>query len=92
MGRERDDEGKYSDRIPLEVVLDVFNNRDDMARPVTADDVAKKTGIARRTAHKKLNALVECGELRTRKIGSRGRVWWVPIPTEEFNSPSANSE
>ena len=50
-------------------------------------------GIARRTAHNKLNALVERGELETRKIGARGRVWWVPIPAEAVSeAPTENSE
>jgi hypothetical protein len=34
---------------------------------------------SRRTAHNKLNELVEEGVLKTRKVGSRSRVWWSPI-------------
>ena len=34
---------------------------------------------SRRTAHNKLNELVERGTLDTRKVGARSRVWWVPI-------------
>jgi hypothetical protein len=58
--------------------MDVFDAREDAARPVTAADVVDELGIARRTAHNKLNALVERGTLDTRKIGARGRVWWIP--------------
>ena len=82
MGRERNESGRYSDRIPPETVLDVFDTRDDLARTLTASDVVDELEIARRTAHNKLNALVERGELETRKVGARGRVWWVPIPAE----------
>jgi hypothetical protein len=56
-------------------------------------DVVDELGIARRTAHNKLNALVERGELKTRKIGARGRVWWVPIPAEAVSEgPTENSD
>jgi hypothetical protein len=83
MSRERNDAGQYADGIDPDTVADVFDARDDLARPVTATDVVDELGIARRTAHNKLNALVERGELETRKIGARGRVWWRPIPAEE---------
>lgn len=78
MGRDRNERGRYADGIDPETVMDVFDARDDAARPVTATDVVEELGIARRTAHNKLNALVERGTLDTRKIGARGRVWWIP--------------
>ena len=81
--RDRNDQGRYADGIAPETVLEVFDAREDRARPVTAGDVVDEQGIARRTAHNKLNALVERGELETRKIGARGRVWWVPLPADE---------
>jgi len=76
--RDRNDQGRYADRIPPEAVLDVFDARDDQSRPLTAADVVDELEIARRTAHNKLNALVERGVLDTRKVGARGRVWWTP--------------
>jgi len=82
MSRDRNQSGQYADGIDPETVADVFDARDDRARPVTAGDVVDQLGIARRTAHNKLNALVERGDLETRKIGARGRVWWRPIPRE----------
>ena len=81
--RDRNDAGQYADGIDPDTVTDVFDAREDLARPVTASDVVDELGIARRTAHNKLNALVERGELETRKIGARGRVWWRPIPADE---------
>ena len=78
MGRDRNDRGRYADGIDPETVMEVFDAREDAARPVTASDVVDELGIARRTAHNKLNALVERGTLDTRKIGARGRVWWIP--------------
>jgi hypothetical protein len=76
--RPRSDAGRYDDRIDPDTVLDVFDARADQARPLTAGDVVEEMGIARRTAHNKLNALVERGVLETRKVGARGRVWWIP--------------
>ena len=91
MSRDRNQSGQYADGIDPETVAEVFDARDDRARPVTAGDVVDQLGIARRTAHNKLNALVERGDLETRKIGARGRVWWRPIPRER-ERPSDASE
>lgn len=81
--RERDQHGQYTDRIPLQAVLEVFEERDDRARPLTASDIMSSIGCSRRTAHNKLNELVDRGLLKTRKVGSRSRVWWVPIERVE---------
>jgi len=86
MGRDRNDHGRYADGINPDTVMDVFDAREDAARPVTATDVVEELGIARRTAHNKLNALVERGTLDTRKIGARGRVWWIPDRQEPVES------
>lgn len=77
--RTRNERGQYADRIPPESVVDVFEAREDRARPLTATDVMEALDCSRRTAHNKLNALVERGTLDTRKVGARSRVWWVPI-------------
>jgi len=69
-------------RIPLSDVLAVFKQRDDRARPLTADDIMEAVDCSRRTAHNKLNELVDQDVLRTRKVGSRSRVWWIPIEGE----------
>lgn len=66
-------------RVPVREVYEVFERREDRARPVTASDVMDAVDCSRRTAHNKLNELVDRGVLRTRKVGSRSRVWWVPI-------------
>ncbi|MFB6195522.1 MAG: ArsR family transcriptional regulator [Haloplanus sp.] len=80
--RPRNDDGQYADRIPPEAVLDVFDDRDDRARPLTANDVMAALDCSRRTAHNKLSVLVDRGRLETRKVGARSRVWWVPMEGE----------
>jgi hypothetical protein len=78
------DEGPgQGEQYSLETVLTVFERRADQARPLTANDVIEELGCSRRTAHDKLNALVEDGRLATRKVGARSRVWWVPLPRDE---------
>jgi len=87
--RDRNKSGQYADGIDPDTVLDVVDAREDLARPVTAGDVVDELGIARRTAHNKLGALVERGVLDTRKIGARGRVWWRPVPADETGRAAA---
>lgn len=79
--RDRNEHGQYADRIPADAALEAFDARDDHGRPLTASDVMDALECSRRTAHNKLNELVERGDLETRKVGARSRVWWVPIET-----------
>jgi IclR helix-turn-helix domain. len=76
--QNRNDDGQFTDSIPPESVLNVFDDRDDQARPLTATDIADKLGFSRQTAHRKLHLLVEREVLDTRKVGARARVWWIP--------------
>jgi len=87
---EHGDSGRGSDGVPLLEVVRVFEQREDQARPVTASDVMDAIGCSRRTAHNKLNELVERGAVKTRKVGSRSRVWWVPM--EETTEPEPTVE
>lgn len=90
--RKRNQHGQYADRIPPEAVLSVFEGRDDRARPLTANDVMEALECSRRTAHDKLNELVDEGILESRKIGARGRVWWIPIGTGAGGGSGSGSE
>jgi len=67
----------------VEAVLALFSDRSDKGRPLTANDVMDELGCSRRTAHNKLNELVDREMLETRKVGARSRVWWVPIRQPE---------
>ncbi|WP_265110618.1 helix-turn-helix domain-containing protein [Halosolutus halophilus] len=62
-------------------VLAVFEQEVNVGTPLTTNEVADALGCARRTAYNKLDALVERDLLRTKKVGARGRVWWLPAPT-----------
>lgn len=74
-----DDDRSRSTEFSLESVVAVFRARSDPSRPLTANDVMAELDCSRRTAHNKLNELVEEGVLATRKVGARGRVWWIPF-------------
>jgi hypothetical protein len=78
--RPRNESGQYNDRLPPESVLDVFDDRDDLARPITAGDVVDTLDVSQRTALNKLNELVAAGTLDSRTVGARARVFWRPIP------------
>jgi hypothetical protein len=80
--RARNESGQYNDRLPPERVLDVFDRRDDLARPVTAGDVVDALDVSQRTALNKLNELVAAGTLDSRTVGARARVFWRPIPAD----------
>ncbi|WP_254761492.1 bacterio-opsin activator domain-containing protein [Natrinema marinum] len=57
--------------------------------PYTSREIADELECARTTAYKKLQQLAESGILHTKKVGARGRVWWVPPRVEQFESGSA---
>ncbi|WP_435348911.1 ArsR family transcriptional regulator [Haloarchaeobius sp. HRN-SO-5] len=88
--RGQNDDEATTGRVPLQAILDVFRQRDDLARPLTASDIMDEVDCSRRTAHNKLNELVEEGVLETRKVGSRSRVWWEPI--EEASDVHADAD
>ncbi|MCO8244939.1 MULTISPECIES: bacterio-opsin activator domain-containing protein [unclassified Haladaptatus] len=77
--------------------LAIFEQRDDPAEPLTTPEVADSLDCARRTVYKRLEKLVEYGELKTKKTGARARVWWVPLrererdATAETTSTSSDS-
>lgn len=84
--RPRNDSGQYDDELPPETVLEVFDRRDDLARPLASNDVMEALGCARRTALNKLNELVAAGSLESREVGARARVFWRPIPADDHDA------
>lgn len=63
----------------LEDVTAVFEARDDYAEPLTASEIADELGCSRRTALNKLHLLSEQTDVRSKKVGGRSRVWWIPV-------------
>lgn len=69
--------------VTPEDVLDVFAARDDPTEPLTAPEIADTLGCSRSTALGKLRELDERGDIRSKKVGGRSRVWWVPPAEDE---------
>jgi predicted ArsR family transcriptional regulator len=78
MGRERDTQGRYSETVSPETVLDLFTD----SEPRTTSEVADALDIAQKTAYNKLQTLQERGDIRKKSIGELAVVWWRPDPPE----------
>lgn len=61
-----------------EHVLAVFEDRSDSSEPLSAPEVADAVNCSRKTAYNKLVTLREEGRLKSKKVGARSRVWWIP--------------
>lgn len=59
-----------------EETLAVFDERATPFEPLTTPEIADALGCGRRAAYKRLDKLVDCGEVETKKVGSGARVWW----------------
>lgn len=70
-------------RIDAADALDVFTRREDLGEPLTAPDVADALNCSRRTALDRLHDLDGDGRLRSKQVGGRSRVYWVPIDGED---------
>lgn len=71
-------------RVTPEDAAAVFEERSDVAEPLTAKEVGEALDCTRRTALTKLEALSEDGDVASKKVGGRARVWWVPVEREEL--------
>ncbi|WP_135304720.1 PAS domain S-box protein [Haloarcula amylovorans] len=80
-----------SDRIPLTTVIDAYESMGLTHEPVTARELSEELGCARRTAYKKLNELADRGDLQTKKVGARGRVWWRPADHDRTTAPATDT-
>lgn len=68
-----------SKRITDDDVLAVFDGVNDLSEPLATSEIAERLGCAHRTAYDKLAELAEGGDIESKQIGARARVWWRPI-------------
>jgi predicted ArsR family transcriptional regulator len=61
-----------------EAILSVFEANDEPHEPLTSPEIADELGCSGQTVRNRLNELSEEGEIRTKKVGARSRVWWLP--------------
>jgi PAS domain S-box-containing protein len=59
-------------------VLAVFDGVDDPREPLSTSEVADAVDGAHRVVYDLLDTLAERGELRSKRVGPRARVWWRP--------------
>ena len=71
-------------------VLEVFDTLGPPGTPMTTPEVADEFDCTDRTIYNKLDALAEEGDLKTKKVGARGRVWWRPPQESEHQSDRRN--
>jgi len=75
----------------LSDILALFEDT-DRYEPFTAKEVAEDLGCSRRTALNKLDDLQKRGEVDSKKVGARGRVWWRPEPARRSKEPMTPEE
>ncbi len=63
----------------LDDVSAVFKAREDYAEPLTAREIADELDCSRRTALNKLHELEAETDLKSKKVGGRSRIWWIPV-------------
>lgn len=73
-----------------EDILGVFRDREDFSEPLSAPEVAEALNCSRKTAYNKLGTLRDRGQVKSKKVGARSRVWWVPAGggAESDDSPA----
>ncbi|WP_435157579.1 GAF domain-containing protein [Haladaptatus sp. DFWS20] len=73
-------------------VLEVFDTLDPPGTPLTTPEVAAEFDCTDRTIYNKLDSLAEEGNLETKKVGARGRVWWRPLQRIQVGDRIAEPE
>lgn len=65
---------------PVDVLAETFDVFEEFGpgTPLTTSEVSTHLDCSRRATYDRLERLVEQGEIETKKVGARGRVWWRP--------------
>lgn len=71
----------------LQQTLAIFET--DGHEPLTTSEVATELDLGRRSTYDRLERLADRGDLATKEVGARGRVWWVP--RQETDGPASDS-
>jgi PAS domain S-box-containing protein len=74
-------------RISKDNLKEIFESNQHGV-PYTSNEVAEQLQCAQTTAYKKLQELVEDDVLQSKKVGARGRVWWLQAEKEYLPSTS----
>ncbi|MFC6873425.1 PAS domain S-box protein [Halobellus marinus] len=72
--------------------LAVFDQNEQQYEPLTTPEVADVLDAKRRTVYKRLQKLVDRGELETKETGSNSRVWWRPPTPSSTTLPDVSTD
>lgn len=78
MPKEHDESGRFTQTIPPERVLEVFETVEGPV--ITSSDVTDELDCSSPTARRKLETLAEDGRINGRETAGR-KVWWRTEPT-----------
>nr|WP_255148870.1 bacterio-opsin activator domain-containing protein [Halorarius halobius] len=84
------DDTATTSHVTPEAVLAAFDDA-AVGEPLTSREVAEAVGCSRRTAYNKLRRLASRGDLGTKKVGARARVWWHD-PSMSGGSPRSRAD
>ena len=62
----------------LEETLSVFGTVPP-GTPMTTSEIQDQLEVGRRSTYERLDRLADAGYIQTKAVGSRGRVWWMPV-------------
>lgn len=62
-------------------VYDVMGSR--TKEPWTTKELANELPVGTDTTYKRLRELETLDKIKTKKVGARARIWWIPTPMED---------
>lgn len=69
-----------------------MRQRADMREPWTSKEIAEHLPCSADTVYNRLRELHSQGKVRTKKVGSRARVWWLPPSMDEQSDEGENQQ
>jgi predicted ArsR family transcriptional regulator len=72
--RERNEQGRYVETLTTEDVLEVLQTAHDPV--ITAKEVSERLDCSSEAARQRLHKLKDSGEVETKVVGARARIWW----------------
>ena len=76
----------------LAETLAVFGDVGGSHEPLTTAEVTEQLAVSRRSTYARLERLVDREYLRSKTVGSRGRVWWRPAADGDDSGRSRGDE
>lgn len=76
-GVQHGEGGKFQDKYSDDEVLGTLIGA--YPEPLTNKEVSERIGCSKATAHNRLHELNDEGQVFTKEVGARARVWWVDL-------------